>query len=180
MYRVLILLLLISSVNAKAQHCPWDCSGMILMKTGIAQEQLYKLKPVLTDENKNVIVDTIFGTGLPTYDTCNFLYYDDFMAYRTGKVSLHHWYGHDTVYHFASGFYMVKVNFCKYKGGKLFLRSTAPNRRDTEYHYLEVKPSCLFHLHNYNQQINEGKADEIRKAILPFVLTVKDTEWDLQ
>src|SRR6185295_4818129 len=110
-------------------------TGMILMKTAIPKEQLYKLKPVLVDENKDIIIDTIYGTGLDTYDTCKFLYYNDFMKYRGGKVSLHHWYAYDTVYQFASGYYMVKTNYCKYKSRKLFLRFTEPGKPDLKYHY---------------------------------------------
>lgn len=180
MRHFLLLLLLTVSAIAKAQHCPWDCSGMIVMKTGIAKEQLYKLHPILADENKNIIVDTIYGTGLATYDTCNFLYYDDFTTYRTSKISLHNWYGYDTVYHFASGFYMVKVNYCKYKNEKLFLRFTDPKTSDPEYHYLEIKSSALFHLHDYNREINQRQTTEIKKAIQPFVFIVNENEWDLQ
>jgi hypothetical protein len=175
----LILVILLSQL-AKAQHCPWDCSGMILMKTTIAKEQLYKLKPVLVDENKNIIIDTIYGTGLDTYDTCNFLYYDDFIKYRAGKISLHHWYGYDTVYHFASGYYMVKTNFCKYKGRKLFLQFTEPGKPGLKYHYLEIKPASLFHLHDFNREINERKTAEIKKAVLPFIFIVNEKDLGLQ
>src|SRR5262245_44608671 len=85
-----------------AQHCPWDCSGMIIVETPVAKGMIYKLEPVLVDEEKNVIVDTIYGTDKPTYDRCDLLFYDDFTKQRTKKITIHHSYEYDTFYHFAA------------------------------------------------------------------------------
>lgn len=41
------------------------------------------MRPVLVDENKKKIVDTIYGTGADNIDNCDFLSYEDFTAYRT-------------------------------------------------------------------------------------------------
>jgi hypothetical protein len=42
-----------------SQHCPWDCSGMIIVETPVAKGMVYKLEPVLVDEEKKMIVDTM-------------------------------------------------------------------------------------------------------------------------
>jgi hypothetical protein len=59
-----------------------------MLKTAVAKEFVYKLNPVLVDETKKVIIDTMYGTDKPTYDSCNFLHYDDFAKYRTAKRRL--------------------------------------------------------------------------------------------
>ena len=101
--------------KAFAQHCPWDCSGMIIVETPVMKKTVYKLEPVLVDEDKKVIVDTMYGTDKPTYDRCDFLTYDDFTRERTKKIAIHHWYENDTFYHFAAGRYIVKYNYCEYR-----------------------------------------------------------------
>jgi hypothetical protein len=55
-----------------AQHCPWDCSGMVMLQTNIPKDTFYKLNPVLADENKNELYDTVYGTGKDTWDECKF------------------------------------------------------------------------------------------------------------
>src|SRR6476620_4865408 len=96
--QLFIFVLLLSNNFLFAQHCPWDCTGMILLHTNLPKENLYKLDPVLTDENKNEIYDTVYGTGKDTWDECKFLSYDDFTAYRTGRIAVHHFYEYDTFY----------------------------------------------------------------------------------
>jgi len=85
---------------------------------------------VLADGGQNVVVDTIYGTGLATYDTCRFLPYEDFLKYRIEKINLHYWYGYDTVYHFAKGHFIVRYNFCRFnRDGRsdLFIRFNDPS-----------------------------------------------------
>jgi len=65
-------------LSSFSQHCPWDCSGMIIVETPVAKGIVYKLEPVLVNEEKRVIVDTMYGTDKPTYDRCDLLSYDDF------------------------------------------------------------------------------------------------------
>jgi hypothetical protein len=180
MRHLLLFLLVMITAVVNAQHCPWDYSGMILLQTTAGREQVYKLKPVLVDENKKRITDTIYGTGLPTYDICNFLYYDDFQAYRTKKISKHHWYAYDTIYHFAKGYYVVKVNFCKYQHKKLFLRFTDPYSSVLRYRYGEIDSSALFHLHSYSADINARRTDKIREAVKSFIFTVDCEKWLLR
>lgn len=177
---VLIFFLLVVLQSGKAQHCPWDCSGMILLQTTISREQTEKLRPVLVDESKKEITDTMYGTGKDTYDPCAFLYYDDFAKYRTEKIALHHWYQYDTVYHFAAGKYIVKYNFCKYNGKKLYLRFVDPYARGLTYHYIEIFPEKRIHLHNYSSQIFNGETEEIKTAVQPFTLSVSCKEWKLR
>ena len=137
------------------------------------------MKPVLVDEKKRVITDTIYGTGLDTYDRCDFLYYDDFIKYRKKKITLHHWYQHDTVYHFAKGKYIVKYNFCGYRDKKLSLRYNDPYSKTTLYHYIEIPANKRIHIHDYSHQLVEGEIAYIIKATKKFVLVMDCVKWSL-
>ncbi len=163
-----------------SQHCPWDCSGMVIVETPVANEKMNKLKPVLVDEEKNVITDTIYGTDQPTYDRCDLLSYDDFTKMRTQKIAIYHGYEYDTFYHFAAGSYMVKYNFCEYRDKKLYLRYIDPNSKSKVYRYIEVPANSRIHLHDYNSQLRERKTDEIKKALKPSVLVLNCEEWNLK
>ena len=176
---ILSLMLSVTAV-AGAQHCPWDCSGLLLVKTDVSPENIYKLFPVLVNEKKEIIVDTIYGTGKPTYDTCNLLYYDDYLAYRTQKIKLHYWYAHDTVYHFAKDNYIIKVNFCKYKNKKLFLRLTDPDSPELHYRYVEIANMALIHLHDYNMEINARSTNKVKEAVSKFLVTMDCAAWGLK
>jgi hypothetical protein len=168
------------SLGNFAQHCPWDCSGMIMMRTPVSKEMIYKLKPVLVDEQKNVVTDTMYGTGLPTYDRCDFLSYEDFVDYRAGKITVHHWYGYDTVYHFAAGNFIVKYNFCKYEGSKLFLRFDDPGSEAVQYHYIEIPEAIRIHLHNISSLLYSRQTAAIRKELQHSILNIACSEWGLK
>jgi hypothetical protein len=176
----LLFLLWITTATANAQHCPWDCSGLLLVKTEVPRENIYKLFPVLVNEKKEVIIDTIYGTGKPTYDTCNLLYYDDFLVNRIKRIQLHNWYAHDTVYHFANGYYVIKVNFCKYKNKKLFLRLTGGDSSGFLYKYVEVAGAALIHLHDYSLEINGRKTGAIREAAKGAIVEMTCEKWMLR
>jgi hypothetical protein len=163
-----------------AQHCPWDCSGMILVKSPVSKTTVYKLQPVLVDEEKKVVVDTMYGTDKPTYDRCDLLSYDDFTKQRTEKISVHHWYEYDTFYHFAAGAYIVKFNFCKYQDKKLYLRYSEPYSSSGSYHYIEIPQDIRIHLHDYNNQLRERKTEDIQDALKTSILTISCAEWSLK
>jgi hypothetical protein len=163
-----------------AQHCPWDCSGMILVETPVAKGMVYKMEPVLVDEDQKVIVDTMYGTDKPTYDRCDFLSYDDFTKQRTKKIAIHHWYGYDTFYHFAEGRYIVKYNFCEYQDKKLYLRYSEPFATSKIYHYVEIPATNRIHLHDYNSQLRERKTEEIKNDLKESVLVLNCQEWNLK
>jgi hypothetical protein len=167
-------------IKTSAQHCPWDCAGMILFQTPGANEIIYKLKPVLVDEYKRVITDTIYGTGLPTYDNCDFLFYDDFMKYRKQKIAIHHWYQYDTVYRFAEGNYIVRYNFCKYWGRKLYLRFNDPAPGSKAYRYIVIAEDKRIHLHDYNHELAGNETASLKKATHKFVLEMNCKNWGLQ
>jgi hypothetical protein len=175
-----VSLILLIAATVRAQHCPWDCSGLLLIKTDVSPENINKLFPVLVNEKKEIIVDTIYGTGKPTYDTCNLLYYDDYLAYRTKKIELHYWYAHDTVYHFAKGNYIIKVNFCKYRNKKLFLRLNDPYSRGIRYKYVEIPNTALIHLHDYNMEINARATNTIKEAVSKSLITIDCAAWGLK
>lgn len=164
-----------------AQHCPWDCSGIILVKTDLKIDELKKLNPVLVDANKNIVVDTMYGTGLETHDTCRFMFYDDFKAYRTERTKLHYWYRYDTLYRFASEYALVRVNYCHYQrsGAMLYIRFNNLKDSIQQYEYIEVPQGNRIHLHDYNMMINRKEHDAIRQAVQPFVLNVSRKQWGL-
>ncbi|HWR33689.1 MAG TPA: hypothetical protein VN451_09190, partial [Chitinophagaceae bacterium] len=154
---------------------------MILMKTDLKADELKKLNPVLVDENKNIMVDTMYGTGLETYDTCRFMFYEDFKAYRTEKTKVHYWYRYDTLYRFAKDYALVKFNFCRYKrsGAMLFVRFNSLKDSVTQYGYIEVPQNNRIHLHDFNMMINRKEHDTIRDSVQPFVLDISRRRWNL-
>ncbi len=173
MKKIFLLCVLFSqSFLLPAQHCPWDCSGMILLQTNVPKAILYKLHPVLVEENKKEITDTIYGTGKDTYDPCVFLSYDDFRVYRIKRMQVHDSYKYDTVYYFAKGLYMVKYNYCEYNERNLYLRFVDAHASVLTYHYIEIPDSLRIHLHDYNTELREGKKDEMSKQVTPFILTL--------
>ena len=177
-----LLLLLLAATNqpSLAQHCPWDCSGMILFQSNLSAEQVKELHPVLVDENKKDIIDTIYGTGKDTYDPCEFLYFDEFQQYRTGKIQLHHWYEYDTMYAFAAGAYLVKYSYCKYRGKKLYIRYTDPYTRSLTYHYIEVPEDNRLHLHDYSRELTNREAAKIRELTASKLLLLNCDRWGLR
>ena len=176
---ILIFCCVTISFRIFAQHCPWDCSGMVMLKTLVPKEMVYKLEPVLVDEGKKLITDTMYGTGKPTYDLCEFLDYKDFTKYRTKKIAVHHWYEYDTVYHFAEGCYIVKYNFCEYTGKALYLRYTDPYSKSKLYHYIEISEERRIHLHNYSNQLYEQRTEEIKNDLKNVILVMNCKEWGL-
>lgn len=177
-----VLLFICSSLlfhRSFAQHCPWDCSGMILVKSPVSKKNVYKLQPVLVDDEKKVVVDTMYGTDKPTYDRCDLLFYDDFTNQRAEKIAIHHWYEYDTFYHFAAGSYVIKFNFCKYQDKKLYLRYSDPYSASL-YHYVEIPQNIRIHLHDYNNQLRARKTEEIQDSLKTSVLTISCDEWKLK
>lgn len=164
-----------------AQHCPWDCSGIILVKTDLNADELKKLNPVLVDANKNIVVDTMYGTGLETYDTCQFMLYDDFKAYRTERTKIHYWYRYDTLYSFANEYAVVKFNFCRYErsGARLYVRYNNLEGSGDTYSYIEVPQEKRIHLHDYNRMINEHAHDAIRNSVQSFIQNISRKQWGL-
>lgn len=171
---------LLSFVASSAQHCPWDCSGLIVLRTNISKEQMEKLEPLLVYENKNEIVDTIYGTGKETYDRGRLMYYDDFVKYRTERIKLHDWYRFDTVYHFAAGNYLVRYNYCGSDGAKLYVRFYNPNSRGLKYEYIEVPTESRIHLHEYSSKISSRQTEELKAAIQPKTVFVDCKKWLLR
>lgn len=180
MRKLSFILLLFLSRQAAAQHCPWDCSGLLMLKTTLTVAEFNQLSPMLVDGDKNPVIDTVYGTGVDSYDTCRFLYYDDFVDYRTKRIKLHYWYNYDTLYRFAKDHYVVRYNYCKYKkagNSDLFLRY-----KDTvtkEYHYIEIPLSRRIHLHDLNREIR----DKLTLAEIPslkgLIMETGRKEWNL-
>lgn len=182
MYRFPTIILFLISLNANSQHCPWDCSGMLLLKTNISPAEFRSLSPVLVDKYKRIVMDTIYGTGLDTYDTCRFLFFDDFQLYRTERIKTHYWYGHDTSYHFARGLYLVRYNYCKFGlrgNGEVFIRYNDPSGLPDSYRYLPVPDSSGIHLHDLYLQLNRREYDEILVKVQPRIFYLGRKDWGL-
>ena len=77
----------------------------------------------------------------------------------------------DTVYKFAEGKYIIKFNFCKYQGKKLFLRCNDPHSK-AAYHYIEIPEGKRMHLHNYNDELRQGETASLVKQTREFLLTL--------
>lgn len=177
-----ILFVVIAPAATNAQHCPWDCSGLLMLKTDVSREEMKKLDPVLVDVNKKPIVDTLYGSGTDTYDLCRFLYYDDFLQFRISRIKVHHWYMYDTVYHFAKNHYLVRFNYCRYQSDGptgLFIRYNDPAAQ-VDYKFIEIPSSRRIHLHNYSRQINNKQTDAIVESIGPFILTINRKEFGMK
>jgi len=77
--QLLLLLLVANSFKSQAQYCPWDCSGMIKLKTPVgAKELVYKLNPALVDET-NWSLTPCMEQANPFMIASIFLHYDDFV-----------------------------------------------------------------------------------------------------
>ncbi len=153
---------LLLTTYSHAQHCPWDCSGMIVVETNVTREKIAELRPILVAENdKSICKDT--------YDECELLYYDDFTEKRKSKVTEHPFYRYDTAYIFAQGKYIVKYNYCDFRG-TLYLRYVNPYRRDLHYEMIEVPENKRIHLHDYNNLIRERNCAGMDTLLQPYIL----------
>jgi hypothetical protein len=171
MKKLLLLSVLFSQwFSLLAQHCPWDCSGMILLESDVPESVIAKLQLALVDENKNELNDTVYGTGKDLHDPCIFLPYKDFMAYRVDRIAVDRSYQHDTVYRFAEDLLMVKFNYCNYRDRKLYLRFINRHASPGSYYYVEIPDSLRIHLHEYSTELYAGKKEEIKKKVQPFIV----------
>jgi len=153
---------------------------MILLKTAVTAAEFRQLNPVLVDKNREIIVDTIYGTGLETYDSCRFMHYDDFMQYRTERIKLHHWYNYDTMYYFAKDHYPVKYNYCRFKyngNNDLFLRFNDPVTK--VYGYIAIPVNCRIHLHDFGDGIRKRRPLAEITSMHALVMEVSRSEWKL-
>lgn len=167
-------------MQAAAQHCPWDCSGLLMLKTSLTDAEFSQLNPVLVDDNKKPIIDTVYGTGVDSYDTCRFLYYDDFVEYRTKRIKLHYWYNYDTLYRFAKDHYVVRFNYCRHKKEEsrdLFIRFNDPVTR--EYRYIEIPPGRRIHLHDFNREIRQKLTLAEIPSLQGLIMEAGRKDWNL-
>lgn len=181
--KYLLVVLLFFSRNAEGQHCPWDCSGLVVIQTNMTAAEMVRFKPVLVDENKSIVIDTIYGTGGKTWDTARVLPFEAFQQYRTERIQLHRWYNYDTMYRFAAGYYVAKANYCKFAhtGRKLFVRFTLqPPGKNPVYRDIEIAGKGLLHLHDYSIELNQKDAEGIRKRIAALVLTIQRSDLGLR
>ncbi|HUR66708.1 MAG TPA: hypothetical protein VMZ03_10195 [Chitinophagaceae bacterium] len=173
-----ILFFLLLPAVVSAQHCPWDCSGLLMIQTNASPAELKKIDPLVVDGNKEVLVDSIYGTGKETADSCRILFYDDFLAYRTERTKIHHWYGYDTLFYFAKDHFVARFNFCRYDNKQLFIRFndlSVPGG----YSYIEIPDDRRIHLHEYNTQIRERRTGELLTVVQPFIMKLSRYDWKL-
>lgn len=177
--RYLVLLsLLITTISTSAQHCPWDCSGLLMLKTDATREEMKRLDPVLVDINKNPIDQKQYADGTDSSNLYRFLFYDDFLEFRLSRIKKNNWNMYDTVYHFAKDHYVVRINYCGNRTSDLFVRYNDPAAADG-YKYIEIPPSRRIHLHDYSNEINRRETEKIIQSIEPFILTISRKELGL-
>ncbi len=179
--KIILLVFLFSFGSASAQHCPWDCTGFLMIKTDASEAEMKSMHPTLVDGRKQIIVDTLYGTGKNTFDTCRFLEYDEFVGLREEKSKIHSFYRHDTMLKFAKGFYVVHFNFCKYdkdKEGPLFISYAGAGHGHD--HYIPVPVEKRIHLHNHSNDIYKKNYDAILKNVDSQILTINRKDWGLQ
>lgn len=177
--KFLIIIIIFLSSHAQAQHCPWDCSGLLVLQSDLSPAELQQLKPVVVDENKTAVIDTIYGTSMRTWDTAYVLPFAQFQQYRTARIAEHRWYAYDTVYRFAEGYLVAKLNYCKYahSGRKLFVRFTLPSTgKDPVYKYIPIEGKDLLHLHDYSIQLNRHDTATIRREIGPKIFMLRRSD----
>lgn len=182
MHTFLFLVLFFVPMHVNAQHCPWDCCGLLMLKTDLSPDELKKLNPVLVDARKNPVIDTLYNSGAATFDTATILQYDDFVSLRARRIGVHHWYAYDTVYYFARDHFVTRFNYCKYSregNTELYIRFNKPGD-PSGFSYLEVPPSRRIHLHDYNNEINTKNTYAILLTIKPYVLVISRREWGLK
>jgi hypothetical protein len=179
MQKLFLIFIIAFSIKASAQHCPWDCTGLILIQTDMDPREFGKMNMTLVDSSKKVMVDTLFGTGRPTYDTCRLMQYDDFMNYRIQRIQLHYWYQYDTVYKFAKGLYLARFNYCQYKNSPLYLNWSDVNGKSGTNHYFEISPANRIHLHDFSRQLNNRDYDQIRREINPKIIRIRQRDLKL-
>lgn len=180
MRKTLIVLFVMISAAANGQHCLWDCTGFLMIKTDATKAEMDMMRPVLVDAQKHVVIDTLYGTGKETFDTCRFLYFDDFVKYRKERSKLHSWYNYDTMLKFAEGYYVVHYNFCKYERGntELSVRYAGPGHGHD--HYIPVPMDKRIHLHDLNNEIRNKEFESILKKVEPQIINVSRAQWGLQ
>lgn len=78
------------------------------------------------------------------------------------------------------GYYVIKVNFCKYRNKKIFLRLTDADSLGHPYRYVEIANTALIHLHDYNMEMNSRKTGFIKEAVAKFLITIDRAAWGLK
>lgn len=164
--------------RATAQHCPWDCSGMLLIKTDATREEMMRLDLTVVDMNKNPIIEKQYSKNKNNDEPCRFLYYDDFLASRISQIKTDSWNKYDTAYHFAKEHYVVRINYCNNNKNELFVRYV-DSSSTSGYKYIEIPYSRRIHLHDYNNEIRNRQTALLLQMLEPFILPISRKEFGL-
>ena len=176
-------ILIFLSFSIQAQHCPWDCAGMILIKTDAATNNLDQIEVTLVEDStwifhgKGIVIDTIYGTASLMADTCRLKSHSEFMSYRTAKIQLYHGYAYDTVYGFSEGHFLIKFNLCKYRGKKLYLHFYDRHSRGLTDRYIRIPEANRISLHDVSTEINARQTKEILELIREKIMYIPCTAW---
>ncbi|MBM3415968.1 MAG: hypothetical protein FJY20_05885 [Bacteroidetes bacterium] len=54
--KYLLIVSLFFPALLQVQHCPWVCSGMILLKTDVTAAEFRQLNPVLADKKNRLLI----------------------------------------------------------------------------------------------------------------------------
>jgi hypothetical protein len=166
----LIIVFIAATLPGIAQHCPWDCSGMVLVETNLAPKQMEQAHLMVTGENKKPVIDTFSNEGKPFYDTCRLYPYAEFLKKRKEQLKTYRWYQYDTVYHFAENKYLVRFNLCRFYGKKLFLSFQHPYTRNLQIIYIEIPDNKRISLHAISDKLYKRDYEAISKEIAPMIM----------
>jgi hypothetical protein len=136
---ILITLLFITKLLA-AQHCPWDCSGIVILDWP-ANKSFPSYTVSLVDKNHEVV------SNHNVYESpeSKFQLYGDLKKELSSKIPQNHWYENDTVFHFAEGSPVTLYNYCDYRGD-LFVEVRF--NTTSQKWYFKLNEDQKFHLHN--------------------------------
>lgn len=172
MRKLLILLTFLLPAATNAQHCPWDCSGLVVVETNIPGATLKQMGFVLVDEHKKIITTSRTGDGKPFMDTSLLESYDEFVNKRKAGLNDYRWYQYDTAYHFAEGKYLLHFNHCDGYKKKRYLRYQRAGAAGIKFLYIEVPDDKRISLHDFSDELYDRKYKEISEKIKSNILFI--------
>lgn len=138
---ILSFLFIMMTTGLAAQHCPWDCSGLVILDWP-ENRKFSDYDVSLVDSQRKVVTNT------NVYETTasGFLPYEELKEQLTEKISKHSWYEYDTALHFAKGSPVTLYNYCEYQQD-LFVEVKSKKDPGSK-HYFPLNNDQKFHLHN--------------------------------
>src|SRR5688572_18135654 len=138
---VIPFFLFFSIGTASAQHCPWDCSGIVILDWP-ADKKFNNYQVRLVDSSYKVV----FNHNVYEKTESQFSIYEELKKQLNLKISKYSWYEYDTVLNFAAGSPVALYNFCDYHGEDLFIEVKS-KKGPSNKNYFKLNEDQKFHLH---------------------------------